>query len=254
MKITVLGSGTSCGVPMIGCQCEVCKSQNPKDKRLRSSVYVEHAGKKILIDITPDFRQQFLTNGLDNIDALLLTHSHYDHIAGMDDIRTINLFQKKAIPIYASKGTISTLEYTFPYMFTPPKQKGGGLPLINCIPINNKPFFIDDIEIIPLPIKHGVLDIFGFRIENFAYITDASYISQETFKLLQGLDVLILNALRPTPHSTHINLETAVSYADIIRAGKTYFTHISHGIMHDEVQNNLPPNVNLAFDGIIIDY
>jgi phosphoribosyl 1,2-cyclic phosphate phosphodiesterase len=253
MKITVLGSGTSNGVPMIGCHCDICKSQNPKDKRLRSSVYIEHKGKKILIDISPDFRQQFLTNGLDDIDALLLTHSHYDHIAGMDDIRTINLFQKKAIPIYASSSSISTLKHTFPYMFTPPKQKGGGLPMINCIPINNKPFLIDDIEIIPLPIKHGILDIFGFRIENFAYITDASFISQDTINLLHNLDVLFLNALRPAPHSTHLNLESAVSYAEIIKAKQTYFTHISHGIMHNEVQNNLPPNVNLAYDGIIIE-
>jgi len=253
MKITVLGSGTSCGVPMIGCQCEVCKSHNTKDKRLRSSVYIEHKGKKILIDISPDFRQQFLTNGLDNIDILLLTHSHYDHIAGLDDVRTINLFQKKAITIYASNETISALEYTFPYMFTPPIQKGGGLPLINCIPINDKPFFIEDIEVIPLPIKHGILDILGFRIENFAYITDASYIPTKTINLLHNIDVLFLNALRPTPHSTHLNLDSAVSYAEIINAKETYFTHISHGIMHDEVQNSLPLNMKLAFDGIIIE-
>ncbi len=253
MKIIVLGSGTSNGVPMVGCQCDVCKSQNPKDKRLRSSVYVEYEGKKFLIDISPDFRQQFLNYGFDDIDALLLTHSHYDHIAGLDDIRTINLFQKKAIDIFAAKDTISTLEYTFPYMFTAPVQKGGGLPMINCRVIDNEPFSIDDIEALPLPIKHGILDIFGFRIGNFAYITDASYISEETIKLLQNLDVLFLNALRITPHSTHINLDSAIIYADIIKAKKTYFTHISHGIMHDEVQNNLPNDVFLAYDGIIID-
>jgi phosphoribosyl 1,2-cyclic phosphate phosphodiesterase len=238
---------------MVGCQCDVCKSQNPKDKRLRSSVFIEHKDKKILIDISPDFRQQFLTNGFDNIDALLLTHSHYDHIAGLDDIRTINWFQKKVIPIYAANESLCALEHTFPYIFTTPLQKGGGLPLVNCISIDRKPFFIDDIEIIPLPIKHGILDIFGFRIENFAYITDASFISDDTINLLRGLDVLFLNALRPTTHPTHLNLDSAVSYAEIIKAEKTYFTHISHGIMHDEVQNNLPANVYLAYDGIIIE-
>jgi phosphoribosyl 1,2-cyclic phosphate phosphodiesterase len=258
MKVTLLGTGTSQGIPVIGCKCETCTSTNPKDKRLRVSAYLEIPGYgingsdtlKILIDTSSDFRQQMLANKFDDIDCVLFTHHHIDHIGGMDDLRQINQQKKKKIDIYGNKLTLDEIKVTFRYVLDERLQQHNAVPLINFNYITLEPFQINGLEIIPIEIYHGYLPIYGYRIQNFAYITDASLIPEPEFEKLKNLDVLVLNALRRKPHPTHFSLEQAVEAGKRINAKQTYFTHITHDMKHEDVNKTLPENIQLGYDGL----
>ncbi|MFA5404632.1 MAG: MBL fold metallo-hydrolase [Ignavibacteria bacterium] len=250
MKIKLVGSGTSQGVPIIGCKCDTCLSDNPKNKRLRASAYIELNGLKILIDTSIDFRQQMLRAEITDLDIVLFTHHHVDHILGMDDLRQINQRYRKYIDIYGNKMTLDEIKITFRYALDDELKKYWAVPLVNFNYIENKIFKINDVEVIPIEVYHGRIKIFGYRIGNFAYITDASKIPEEEMKKLENLDVLILNALRKAPHPTHFNLEQATEIALKVKAKKTYFTHITHDLMHDETNATLPENIELGYDGL----
>ncbi len=213
MKVTILGSGTSQGVPIIGCKCETCTSENPKDKRLRVSAYIETENLKLLIDTTPDFRTQMLNNNLDDVDAVLYTHSHVDHIMGLDDIRQINQLHKKTVDIYGNEQTIAYIKKTFSYIFDTNTYKGGGIPKINTNIINLDKFSVKNVEITPLEYDHGPAKVYGYMIGDFAYMTDCSFIPESEFGKLDGLSVLVLDALRYRPHPTHFNFEQAIQAA-----------------------------------------
>jgi phosphoribosyl 1,2-cyclic phosphate phosphodiesterase len=250
MKIKLVGSGTSQGIPIIGCKCETCLSENPKDKRLRASAYVEVDGLKILIDTSIDFRQQMLRAGITDLDVILFTHHHVDHIFGMDDLRQINQRHRKFVDIYGNKLTLNEIKITFRYALDEELIKYWAVPLVNFNYIENKNFTVKGIEIIPIEVFHGRIKIFGYRIGSFAYITDASKIPDDELNKLENLEVLILNALRKAPHPTHFNLEQATEIALKLKAKKTYFTHITHDLMHDETNATLPANVELGYDGL----
>lgn len=258
MKVTLLGTGTSQGIPVIGCGCPTCKSTNPKDKRLRVSAYIEVPGYginenntlKILIDTSSDFRQQMLDNNFDDVDCVLFTHHHIDHIGGMDDLRQINQQKKKKIDIYGNQLTLDEIKITFRYVLDERLQKHNSVPLLNFHYIDSNPFKINNLEIIPIEIFHGNLPMLGFRIQNFAYITDASVLPESEYPKLENLDVLILNALRIRPHPTHFSLEESVQAAKRINAKQTYFTHMTHDLMHDTTNALLPPNIQLGYDGL----
>lgn len=252
MKITILGSGTSQGVPVITCECKVCLSENPKDKRLRTAALVEHEGRSIAIDAGPDFRQQMLVNKIKKLDAILLTHLHKDHIAGLDDVRAFNFKQKKPMDIFADALTCQQVKNEFPYVFDGTDYPG--IPQMNLHVINENPFVFEDIEIIPIPVLHYKLPVLGFRIANFAYITDASYIPESSLALLRNLDLLIINALRFEKHYSHFNVEEAIQIVEFVQPKKVYFTHISHNLgLHEEVEAILPHPIALAYDGLVIE-
>lgn len=244
MRVTVLGSGTSGGVPEVRCKCDTCLSTDPKDKRSRASVLVEVKGKNILIDCGPDFRQQMLTNKVESIDYILLTHEHFDHTFGLGDLRPYGDIQ-----IYAEENVCNSVRRTFPYCFA--EVKYPGIPKLTLHQITEKPFLLDDIEIIPIRYMHASLPILGYRIGNFAYLTDISSIKEEELKKLQGLEILIIDALRITPHFSHFSLEQAQEFASKIHPKNTYFTHICHSLgRHAEVSKTLPYDQHLAYDGL----
>lgn len=258
MKVTLLGTGTSQGIPVIGCKCETCTSTDSKDKRLRVSAYIEIPGYginendtlRILIDTSSDFRQQMLANYFDDVDCVLFTHHHIDHIGGMDDLRQINQQKKKKIDIYGNKLTLDEIKVTFRYVLDEKLQKHNSVPLLNFHYIDSKPFKINNLEIIPIDIFHGNLPMLGYRIQNFAYITDASVLPESEYAKLANLDVLILNALRIRPHPTHFSLEESVQTAKRINAKQTYFTHMTHDLKHSTINSQLPPNIQLGYDGL----
>ncbi len=237
------------GVPMVGCECRVCQSNDPRDKRTRTSVFTKRDGVEILIDTSADYRQQMLRAGIKNLDAVIYTHYHVDHILGMDDLRSLNIINKKSIPIYASEDTFRRIKQTFAYAFTD-EAFVSSVPRIIPNIINSKPFFIEDVKITPIPLLHGELPVFGFRIGDFAYCTDVSEIPDTSYPLLQNLDVLILGALRYKSHPTHFTIEEAVKEAQKIEAQQTYLTHLSHSVLHAEAETRLPENVQLAHDGL----
>ncbi len=248
MRVTFLGSGTSGGVPVINCSCSVCRSLNPKNKRLRSSILIETGGVTILIDTSPDLRQQLLRRPVERLDAVLYTHAHADHIFGLDELRRFNYLQKERIPAYANQSTAQTLRSIFHYAFQPGALKPG-VPNLS-LKIIDGVFDIGGVKIIPLPLLHGDQEILGFRIGKFAYCTDVSRIPEASFKLLQGLDILALDALREKPHPTHFSLEQALEQAARIKAKKTWFTHISHILDEDRHGQNLPDGYAFAYDGL----
>lgn len=248
LKVTFLGTGTSQGVPPIGCTSEVCLSSNPKDKRLRSSIHVEVEGLSIVIDAGPDFRYQMIRAGIRKIDALLFTHEHRDHTAGLDDIRPYNYLQEDHLDVYCTRHVLNTFKQQYHYIFD--EKPYPGIPLIRFHQIENKPFEVRGIPIIPIEVMHFKLPVLGFRIGTFTYITDANFIAEEEQIKAKGSKHLVLNALRRESHISHFTLEEAVSQAKKIGAEHTWFTHMSHQIgLHDEVNAELPSNMQLAYDG-----
>lgn len=239
-------------MPSIACDCETCLSEDPRDKRLRVSILIEHNGKTILVDTSSDFRQQALRANIRKVDAVLITHCHVDHVFGLDDIRPLN-FRYGAMPIFANEIAWIDLRRIFQYIFKP-THFGGGLPqLIPHTVYNNAPFCIGDIEITPLEVIHGKLPVIAYRFNNFAYATDLNFISDETIAGLQGLDVLVLDCVRLKPHSTHLGLNEALEYAERINAKKTYLTHLNHDVMFERDSSLLPDSVNFAYDGLMIE-
>ncbi len=249
MNITFLGTGTSQGVPFIGCDCPVCTATDTRNVRLRTAVHIQVGHQSIVIDTGPDFRTQMLQQNIEHLDAILYTHSHKDHIAGMDDIRAYNYWQKKAIDIYCTKETLEQLKREFYYVFS--ETKYPGIPEVDIHLIHKKPFKIQGIEVIPILTRHYKMEVLGFRIGDFSYITDANHIEDEELEKVKGSQVLVLNALRKEPHISHFHLDKAIEIAQYINAPKTYFTHISHQLgLHEEVEASLPSGIFLAYDGL----
>jgi phosphoribosyl 1,2-cyclic phosphate phosphodiesterase len=249
--ITVLGSGTSTGVPTIGCRCEVCTSTDPRDNRLRPSILVRYAGRGILIDTTPDFRTQALRAPIERVDAILYTHAHADHILGLDDVRPFNYRQRAEIPIYAMRETLNDIRRVFRYAFEPePKQTS--IPRLKLHPIEDQPFDLFGLPITPLRVKHGEATILGFRFGSAAYITDQSDIPETTKEKLQNLDVLFLDALRHKPHPTHSTVAQSLKWVEELKPRRTFFTHICHDLGHAATEATLPLGVRLAYDGLEI--
>lgn len=252
LRITVLGSGTSHGVPAIGCDCPVCTSTNPKNRRRRACMLVECDDAHVLIDTPPDLRDAALTFNVRRVDAVLYTHEHADHIFGCDDLRPFNYLNGgKNIPAYGHPRTMQRLCRVFDY-FVNPMQQGGGVPQVEFHEIHG-PVTIGSIRAEPLILYHGILEIFGYRIGNFAYLNDTNHIPEKTFQRLEELDVLFLDALRRRPHETHFTVDEAVETAYRIGARQTYFVHMAHDLDHDETNATLPPGMELAYDGLVVE-
>ncbi len=252
MKVTFLGTGTSQGVPVIACKCNVCASEDEKDKRLRSSVLIEVENTNIVIDTGPDFRQQMLRADVNQLDAVLFSHEHRDHIAGLDDIRAYNFIQQQPMDVYAEERVFRALYYEFPYIFA--EKKYPGVPQVNVNLISNTPFQVNSISITPVRIMHYRLPVLGFRIGQFAYITDANYISEDEMEKLIGVKHLVINALRKEKHISHYSLEQALQIIRQLSPKRAYLTHLSHQMgLHEEIQKEIPPNVLLAYDGLTVD-
>lgn len=251
MKITFLGSGTSQGVPVIGCSCQVCSSLDFRDKRLRASIHIEVDGYSFIVDSGPDFRQQVLRENIRKLDALIFTHEHKDHTAGMDDIRSFNFLQQKDMPVYARANVINQLKQEFAYVFE--ESKYPGIPRVEVIEVKNQAFEIEGIKLTPIEVLHFKLPVFGYRIKDFTYITDAKTIALEEKEKIKGSKVLVLNALQNEPHPSHLTLDEAIELAKEIGAERTFFTHMSHKIgTHAKISARLPKNIEFAFDGLKI--
>ncbi|MBV8073747.1 MAG: MBL fold metallo-hydrolase [Acidobacteriaceae bacterium] len=250
-SILVLGSGTSVGVPMIGCRCRVCTSPDPRDKRLRPSVLLKLNDKRVLIDTTPDFRCQALRFGIERLDAILFTHAHADHILGLDDVRPFNFLQRSEIPMYASADTLEAIERTFEYVFDAKPSESSRPRLVRHI-FETDPICVAGIVIQPVRALHGSGTVYGFRFGDCAYLTDHSEIPEESQQQLIGLDVLFLDALRHNPHPTHSTVEESLRMVELLEPKRAYFTHISHDLLHAQMEARLPKNVRLAYDGLEI--
>ena len=249
IKVTFLGTGTSIGVPVIACDCHVCKSDNPKDNRTRSSIIIETKEKTIAIDCGPDFRTQMLREQFIDLDAVVFTHAHRDHIAGLDDVRAFNYVLNKSINLYAHKRVFDSIKTEFPYIFE--ETRYFGAPQVKLNTIDDSPFLAEGIEFIPIKAMHHELSIHGFRIGDFTYITDASAIEDSEIAKAKGSKVLVLNALRNSRHCSHFSLNEAIEVANKIKADQVYFTHMSHFIgLHDAVNEKTPHNMKLAWDGL----
>jgi phosphoribosyl 1,2-cyclic phosphate phosphodiesterase len=249
LTITFLGTGTSQGVPVIACNCEVCTSADPRDKRLRTSILIEGEGKVIVIDSGPDFRCQMLRANVQHLDAIVFTHEHKDHIAGMDDIRAFNYKQKGPIDVYANLRVQASLKREFHYIFE--EFKYPGIPQLTLHTIGLDPFNIGKINFIPIEVMHYMLPVLGFRINDFTYITDAKTVSEKEKEKIKGSRILVINALQMQNHISHFTLDEAIAFAEEMGADKTYFTHISHRLgKHEDIMKQLPPNIELAYDGL----
>ena len=248
LKITFLGTGTSSGVPMIGCDCEVCTSADKKDKRLRSSILVESDTTTLVVDTTPDFRYQMLRAGVKKLDAVLFTHPHKDHVAGLDDVRAFNYFLTKPMELYANSLTEEAIKREFAYAFS--DKKYPGIPNLNLNTIDDKPFYIGDIPVIPILVWHLKMPVLGFRFGNFTYITDANKIDDKEKEKIKGSQAMVLNALRKEKHISHFTLDEAVAMVQELAVPAGYFTHISHQLgRHEQINETLPLGIALAFDG-----
>lgn len=258
IRITVLGSGTSVGVPTIGCACAVCRSSDPRDKRLRPSVLVSFndGGERlrhILIDTTPDLRQQALANGIKRLDAILFTHAHADHVLGLDDVRPFNYGRQERIPVYAAAGTLERLRNVFFYAFEGEAAHPGGVPRLDGRVMDHEPIGLFGLDFTPVPLWHGPLAVHGFRFGRAAYLTDHSDIPETSVPLLEGLDVLFLDALRHEPHPMHSTVGQALGWVERLKPRRAFFTHICHDLPHEATNATLPPHVRLAHDGLTID-
>jgi phosphoribosyl 1,2-cyclic phosphate phosphodiesterase len=252
MKVTFLGTGTSQGVPIIACKCEVCQSTDPYDKRLRTSILIEDKGNTFVIDTGPDFRHQMLREKVEKLDAVIFTHEHKDHTAGFDDIRAYNFILRKKIDVYATPRVQESLKREFSYIFA--EEKYPGIPEITLHTINNKPFTINGTEFIPINVFHHKLPVLGFRINNFTYITDANQIPETEFKKIEGSEVIVLNALRKEEHVSHFTLEEAIDMMKKLNPKKGYFIHMSHQLgLHKEISKELPDFIQLSYDGMKIE-
>ena len=251
MKVILLGTGTSQGIPVIGCDCAVCRSDDPRDNRTRASAIANYGGRNLLIDTATEFRIQALRNAVKRIDAVLFTHAHADHIHGLDDIRQFNEIQGSTIPCYGNKDTIEAIRQKYDYVFTL-TQRGGGKPDISLKVISSD-FELFGEKIVPLPVKHGILDILGYRIANFAYITDASYIPDETMNKIRNLEVLVINALRYEPHDTHFSVAEALGVIEQAKPKKAFLTHICHRLDYKKTEKRLPKNVRMGYDGLAVE-
>jgi phosphoribosyl 1,2-cyclic phosphate phosphodiesterase len=252
LRITFLGSGTSHGVPMIGCRCAVCRSTDPRDQRLRPSILIEPAdGGALLVDTSPDLRTQALRYGVDRVDAILFTHPHADHLLGLDEVRRYNTLQGCAMPCYGSPATLAEVRRVFAYAFEP-RQPGGGVPRLDLHPVTG-PFTVGRTVVTPVPVMHGELPIYGYRVGSFAYLTDCSAIPESSWPLLEGVRTLVIDALRHRPHPTHFTVEQAIDVAARVGPDRTLLTHIAHDLGHAETTRRLPQGVELAYDGLIVE-
>lgn len=251
MRVTLLGTGTSTGVPVIGCRCAVCTSPDPRNRRLRPAALVELPHGAALLDTPTDLRQQALTHRIERVDAVLYTHAHADHILGLDELRVFNFRQGVTIPCYGPAAALQAIRRTFAYAFEP-GQEGGGKPQIELLPIAG-PLSLLGARIVPVPVRHGSLEVFGYRLGAFAYVTDVNFIPAESFALLAGVEVLVLGALRYRPHSTHFTFEEAFAAAERIGARRTVLTHIAHDVDHGAPAVRLPRGVEIGHDGLVFD-
>jgi phosphoribosyl 1,2-cyclic phosphate phosphodiesterase len=250
LKVRILGTGTSQGVPVIGCDCEICLSDNPKDKRLRVAVLIQINGKSIAIDCGPDFRQQILAAKLSWLDAILITHEHNDHIVGLDDVRPFNFMKKQDMPVFTTERVIKCLHQRFAYIFE--KDPYPGAPMVRLNQINKDDSFeVEGIKVVPIEVMHGKLPVLGFRINDFAYLTDIKTIAEEEKAKLSGIHTLVVSALHHKEHHSHMNLEQALALIEELKPKRAFITHISHRMgLHDKVNQDLPKGVQLAFDGL----
>lgn len=254
VQLTILGSGTSSGVPLISCTCKVCRSSNPRNKRLRAAAWFESQGKSLLVDTSTDLRQQALRAKVKRVDAVLYTHPHADHIHGIDEMRSFNFAQKSAIPVYANAWTAEELRTRFGYIFRPGPVEGGGIPQLELRQFDpsQKAIDIEGLQVIPIPLKHGSKECIAYRIGSVAYVTDCSYIPDDSLDRLRGLSVLVLDCLRLAPHGTHFNLDQALEVVSQLRPKKTFLTHLSHDFDEKIWNRKLPRGVKLAYDGLKI--
>ena len=251
LRLTMLGSGTSTGVPVIGCDCAVCRSTDPRNRRLRPGLRLELAGRSIVIDTSPDFREQALRFGVDRVDAVLYTHSHADHVFGLDDLRIFNFRQRGPIPCFGSAETMRRMRQIFTYVFAG-GQEGGGKPRLELVAVR-APFDLFGECVVPIPVGHGEMEVFGFRVGRVACVTDVNFISEESFGLLEGVELLVLSALRYRPHPTHFNLAESIAAARRVGARRTLLTHIAHDIDHGRLLAELPEGIELGYDGLVVD-
>jgi phosphoribosyl 1,2-cyclic phosphate phosphodiesterase len=251
MRLTILGSGTSTGVPTIGCNCTVCTSSDPKNIRTRASLWVEHKDRHFLIDTSTDLRQQALTNKIPRVDDVLFTHAHADHVLGIDELRVYNFHQKAAIPCYGGKETLERLRQMFSYVFTPEANESFK-PQLTLNEVTGA-FKLHGLEILPVPVRHGSLQIFGYRFAGTAYVTDCNFIPEESKKMLKNLDLLILSAIRYQPHPTHFSLNEALEAIRELAPKRAILTHLSHAFDYSKVNSELPKTVELAYDGMRIE-
>ncbi len=251
-RLEFLGTGTSQGVPVIGCGCAVCTSDAKEDNRLRSSALVSMNDTTIVIDTGPDFRYQMLRSGNVDIDAVLYTHEHMDHVAGLDDIRAINFLQRKRMPLYGTSGVGSALQRIFHYAFE--KNPYPGAPVIRFHQIKDEPFMVEGVKVVPIKVKHAGMPVLGYRFGDLTYITDAKHIDDEELEKVRGSKIVVLNALRVSEHHSHLNLEQALRLMEILKPEQGYFTHVSHLLgKYDEVEKELPSNIHLAYDGLVVE-
>ncbi len=252
IKVVFLGTGTSTGVPVVACDCNVCRSKNSRDHRLRSSVMIQVDGHNFIIDCGPDFRYQMIREKVEDISAIIFTHGHRDHIAGLDDVRAFNYVLNKTVDIYASDKVVNAVKSEFPYIFT--EKRFFGAPQLDFHIIDNHSFWVEGIEFTPIEVLHHQMPVFGFRIGNFSYITDASYIAKEEKEKLKGSEILVINALRKSKHISHFSLDEAIDVIHEIKPNKAYITHLSHFMgLHEVIEQSLPCDIHLAYDGLVVE-
>lgn len=252
MKVTFLGTGTSQGVPILCCECEVCRSQNPKDNRLRSSILIQSQLANVIIDSGPDFRQQLLRKNLKTLDAVVFTHEHKDHIAGLDEVKAFNFFNHMRMPVYAAERVQEAIKREFAYIFS--EEKYPGIPEIDLYTVKDEPFTIKEIKFTPINVLHYKLPVKAYRVKDFTYITDANFISKEEKEKIKGSKIIVLNALRREEHISHYTLQEAIDLLTELHPEKAYLTHISHQLgLHDAVSNELPGFIDIAYDGLEIE-